>query len=473
MLRRARHALIFVCYELVTRQRPYSELRRLARLQWQPPAKIQAGLDAQLRPLLAHACAQVPHYRDLVAQSGLRPAQIEGAADLRLLPPLSRQALRAGFPDRMVASNLPARQGLLQRTSGSTGLPLEFFADRRAQARRLAAYLLAREWAGVPPGTTLLMITSPGHLGAGVGSSSRRVELGRRLLFGERYLNLSGLHTSAAALCACLAALPRRPGYFIWSFPSYLARLAAELAEQRLTLPRPPEVVLSYGESLTPLDAATISRAFGAPVVNQYTAWEAPHLAQSCPDNPALLHLLSDRAVLRVVRPDGQNAAAGEAGRLLLTDLTNYVMPLINYDLGDVATVGRPCRCGRGLPTLQAIEGRQHELIRLPSGRVVSPVTVGRQIAFACRAIPHVWEYQLVQTGPERLELRLVPTAAYTDQVGQQLAESLTALFEHQMRVSVRTVESIAPEPSGKRLLTKLEPRAEDLTDQALRSSQR
>jgi phenylacetate-CoA ligase len=458
MPRRVSQRLVLRVYERLTGQRPYTDLLRLEHLQWDPPERIAARLDAQLGPLLAHACQQVPHYRDLAARLGRRPT---GLADLQLLPPLERSELRAGFPDRFTAPNLPASRQLRLRTSGSTGLPLEFFADRQSQARRLAAYLLAREWAGAPLGTTLVLITSPGHLGAGVGSSSRPMELGRRVLLGERYLNLSGLHTSAAVLCARLAELPRGGRYFVWSFPSYLTGLAAELSAQGLTLPRPPTVVISYGETLTALAAATIGRAFGAPVVNQYTAWEAPHLAQSCPDNPALLHLLSDRAVLRVVTPDGQDAEPGESGRLLLTDLTNYVMPLINYDLGDIATRGGPCPCGRGLPTLLAVEGRFHELIRTPAGRVVSPVTIGRQIAFACRAIPYVWEYQLAQTGPDRLELRVVPTAAYTDRVGQHLADSLTTLLEHQMRLSVRTVERIPPEPSGKRLLTKLEPSAE------------
>ena len=55
------------------------------------------------------------------------------------------------------------------------------------------------------------------------------------------------------------------------------------------------------------------------------------------PDNADMLHVNSERAVVRVVRDDGTAAAVGERGRVLLTDLANHVMPFINYDIGDRA----------------------------------------------------------------------------------------------------------------------------------------
>ena len=53
---------------------------------------------------------------------------------------------------------------------------------------------------------------------------------------------------------------------------------------------------------------------------------------------------------------------------MVLTALANDVMPFINYDLGDWAIGGDPCPCGRGFPTLAAIEGRGGEMIETPDG---------------------------------------------------------------------------------------------------------
>ena len=61
---------------------------------------------------------------------------------------------------------------------------------------------------------------------------------------------------------------------------------------------------------------------------------------------------------------------------MLLTDLENQVMPFINYAVGDLAVAGSPCACGRGLPVLAAVAGRESEVIRLPAGEGVSSFTV-------------------------------------------------------------------------------------------------
>ena len=114
-------------------------------------------------------------------------------------------------------------------------------------------------------------------------------------------------------------------------------------------------MVISYAETLTPTNAASIRQAFRCEVVNYYSSWEVPQMAQTCPDNPELLHVNSERVLLRVVRPDGTTASPGESGRVVVTDLGNYVMPLINYFIGDSRRrrsplplrtwVSNPCQC--------------------------------------------------------------------------------------------------------------------------------
>ena len=104
-------------------------------------------------------------------------------------------------------------------------------------------------------------------------------------------------------------------------------------------------------------------------------------MAQSCPDHAALLHVNSERVVLRVVGGDGRDVRPGERGRVVVTALANDVMPFINYDLGDWAVRGGPCPCGRGFPTLAAIEGRSGEIIETPDGRAITPAMLANQLA--------------------------------------------------------------------------------------------
>ena len=54
----------------------------------------------------------------------------------------------------------------------------------------------------------------------------------------------------------------------------------------------------------------------------------------------------------------GKPCGVGEIGRVVVTPLSNFAMPLIRYDVGDTAEVGPPCACRRGLPVLTRIIGR-------------------------------------------------------------------------------------------------------------------
>ena len=245
-------------------------------------------------------------------------------------------------------------------------------------------------------------------------------------------------------------------GYAIWGFPSYIARIAAQLLESGVELPAYPRVVFTYAETLSLLNRRAIERAFRCRVVNHYSAWEVLHLAQTCPDHPDLLHVNTERAIVRVVRADGAPARPGEPGRVVVTDLANYVMPFINYEIGDWAVPGERCPCGRGFPTLAGIEGRLGEVLRTPTGRTILPIALCRFLNIGIRAHPYIWEYQAVQTAPDRVAFRLVPTPRLTPEVGGEAAgraRDVPRPRREPWRWS--RVDRIPVEPSGKRWLVK------------------
>jgi phenylacetate-CoA ligase len=214
-----------------------------------------------------------------------------------------------------------------------------------------------------------------------------------------------------------------------------------------------PRVVIAAAETLMPPERDAIERAFRAPVRSHYSCLEIPRIAQTCPDNPAVLHVNAERAIVRVVDEEGRSVAPGERGRVVVTDLVNQVMPFINYDLGDTAILGTPCPCGRGWPTLAAIEGRVTETLATGDGRAVSAAVLGQFLVTVCDVIPYVWEYQAVQESLGRVELRVVPTARYSADVGETLRRQLETLLGPGTRVRVETVEAIERAPSGKRLV--------------------
>jgi phenylacetate-CoA ligase len=444
--------LLFPACERLTGRRFWTEVERLRSRQWATPAELEARVVGRLRTLLAHAAAHVPHYREVFGDAGLDARAIRTVEDLARVPITTKADLRRRFPDGVSAENLPARRRMRGVTSGSTGQPFEFFLDRAAADTWTGAYLFFLEWAGTAFWHTEIVIASPRHfylVGRHVGPAAARA---RRWLLGREQVWLAGPDATLATLRSAVARSARRRPYHLWAYASYAARLARELLEEGGTLASAPRAVIAVAETLLPPERDAIERAFRAPVLSHYSCLEIPRIAQTCPDNPAVLHVNAERAIVRVVDEAGRSVAPGERGRVVVTDLVNQVMPFINYELGDTALLGAPCPCGRGWPTLGAIEGRVSETLVTRDGRAVSAAVLGQCLVTIGDALPYVWEYQAVQESLEMVELRVVPTARYTARIGEALRRQLEALLGPEMRVGVTVVDAIERTPSGKRL---------------------
>jgi phenylacetate-CoA ligase len=448
-------ARVPAAYQRLTGRRPWDELDRLRELQWWPAAELEARTLGKLRAIVSHAHAHVPYYRDLLRRAAVDPGDVRSLADVSRVPISRKVDLRPQPPGRVLADNLPVRRGAPGSTAGSTGMPFRFFTDRATAEVWLGSYMLFREWANAPFGGTMFWIPGPAHGSATAASIAWIQAAATGLALGERTIRLSDFEPDSAELCRRVRRSVGDGGFAIWGFPSYIARIAKELLESGAELPSYPRAVFSYAETLSLLNRRAIELAFRCRTANHYSAWEVLHMAQTCPDNPELLHVNSERAILRVVREDGSLAPPGEVGRLVVTDLANYVMPFINYEIGDWAVAGERCPCGRGFPTLASLEGRLGEVLRTPTGRTVLPIALCRFLNIRARAHPYIWEYQAVQTAPERVAFKVVPTARLTPDRVDWLRAQLEGFLGPGVSVTVDQVDRIPVEVSGKRLLVR------------------
>jgi phenylacetate-CoA ligase len=450
-------------YDRLAGRRIWEEWRALRKLQWRSSEELEERAEKRLSRLIVHAGTHVPFYREHFANAGIDPEKPVRIADLERLPVTTKAQLRAAFPSGALADNLPAGRYYRKLTSGSTGLPLEFFADRRAIDSWMASYLFFREWAHAPLGLMQLQIAAPPRFTGRLENEAFRIHSpgrsrwARRLLLGEISVRLSGIDLTLPEFLSEVRKAGKRD-YFILAFPSYAASLAAQILDSGWDPPRIPRAVISYAETLTPVRQRLIEKAFCCRVANHYSSLEVLHMAQTCPDNPALLHVNTERAILRIVREDGQSTRPGEAGRILATDLANEAMPFINYDTGDWGVAGTRCPCGRGFPTVMSIDGREAECFHTPSGKTVSPGTLGSFFGGPEGEHPHIWEYQALLTAPDSLNLRIVPAASFTAAISDQLIRHLEAWLGPGLSVTITLVDRIDPEPSGKRIVIKSQP---------------
>ena len=108
------------------------------------------------------------------------------------------------------------------------------------------------------------------------------------------------------------------------------------------------------GQSLDPQLRELAVKAWGVPIIHEYFIEEIGLIAQQCPLHQGL-HINSEFAFVEVLDEQGKPCTAGQTGRIVVTPIQNFQTPLIRYDTGNLAEVGRPCACGRTLPVLERI----------------------------------------------------------------------------------------------------------------------
>lgn len=104
---------------------------------------------------------------------------------------------------------------------------------------------------------------------------------------------------------------------------------------------------------------------------------------------------------------DDQPCGPGEAGRVVITGLRNYAMPLIRYQVDDYAELDEACDCGRGLPVLKRILGRVKDIWVLPTGEQRWTLLSSPELR-QFMALAPIIQYQFARVAVDRVEVRLV-----------------------------------------------------------------
>jgi len=373
-------------------------LHQLEESQWWSADRLKRAQMEQLQGLVQHATRHVPYYRDIL------PTAMDGPmteAAFRELPVLTRDALHEHF-EAMRSEHVPPQHGetRITSTSGSTGKPVRVL--QTVVMNHIAAALTLREhqWHARDVSGKLAAI----HLIA----KDRTAYPG--YMQSEWGWPTSTVYTTGdAALLSVQTSVAQQLDWLCEFNPDYLLTLASnldQLLEESARLNRKPQHlrgITALGEVLSDVVRARCKSEWNVTVVNNYSTREAGAIAMQCPQNDTL-HVCAEGVYVEVLREDGGACKPGEIGRVVVTPLHNFAMPLIRYELGDYAEVGGICECGRGLPVLTRIVGRQYNLLRLPDGSRVWP-SFGRTRMVKLAPIR---QHQFIQTGPATIEARLV-----------------------------------------------------------------
>lgn len=409
------------------------------RSQWLTAAELERNQFDQAAVLLRHALDTVPHYREKYGALSL-PGKLErGSLDRdawRSLPLLERSEIQQHF-ERLKSTRVPPSHGNIRvyGSSGSTGRPIKVLGTDTTHFFWLCLSLRDHVWHRRDVAKKLAVIRTKVKSGTspGWGEWSSSIVSGPSVALN--------IQTDVDEQLDWLIA--ENPDYLL-THPTNLHALVTRAAERGR---RPAGLceTRTFGEMLQPDLRALVRQVWGIRLTDMYSAEETGYIALQCPETEHY-HIQSENLLVEILNERGEPCQPGEVGEVVVTTLHNFAMPLIRYRILDHAEVGPPCPCGRGLPVLRRIAGRQRNMVVLPDGRSHWP-----SFPFgAWLEIAPVRQFQLIQHDTRTIEVRLVCPSPLNAREEAGISAMLAERFGYPFDFRFNYQDSIEAGPNGK-----------------------
>lgn len=319
-----------------------------------------------LKNIIFHANESVPFYRNLWKNNGIDIGKIETPDDLHYFPIISRTDLQLQPRSSLISDK--GGKASLHATSGTTTTPRQFLKDDSAHLYNsitVQRYFTAHN---IPAGSTVLFLHSGSHIP--IRYESKPFEkLSRRI-----YVSVSELIDSPELASGLKADV-------VVGSPQQLEAAAAFVYKTANICP--PRLFVNVAERLDFATRQRIANATGSCIADVYCSSELSTLIGfECSEHQGF-HINSDFLIVEVVNPVGERVGPGEQGEIVITDLYNYVSPIIRYRLGDIATTTAfsNCACRRSIPlAISHIDGRSTDQLINLEGKAFNAIPVIKEL---------------------------------------------------------------------------------------------
>ena len=418
---------------LAHRLRHYEQLEGLS-LQENQERQWQA-----LVRLLQYAYDSTLFYRRRFDSVRVHPQEIRSPADLRRIPPLTREDLRDHLPE--LCSRQYQREELLRAaTGGTTDTPVPLLRSLNSVREKAAIHLRFNLWARYRAGDKAFVLWGA-HTDL-PQNPSWRWRIYDRYLMRRSWAPASLLNEQI--LESYRKELNRFRPRIIYAYPTPLALFCEYLRNCGRPFHRPVSAICT-AEPLLAQQRRVIQQVLGCPVFEMYGSRDFGMIAAQC-ERQEGLHLNPAAAYVEFLPVKG--AETDDLREILVTDLLNDGMLLIRYQINDCALLGpEACSCGCGYPLIKQITGRTADVFQLPNGDRVPGISLHRVITEDC---PGLKKIQIIQETVHHFRLRFVRGESFTQADLEILRKRLDQRFGKSVNWGFEQVADIERERSGK-----------------------
>jgi phenylacetate-CoA ligase len=405
----------------------------LERSQWWDCSKLKEYQMRELRRLLAHSYEQVPYYRRVFDEHGLKPNRIQSPADFQRVPCLRKEQVKKE-PQAFLTRNRRIDRLATRDTSGTSGEPLQFPVDRDELEREWA--FVCHQWSRVG--------YRPGDARVDIRGQYVRGERPYEWDPAQRVLRLAPVVRDESVARLYLDLIRTYQPKFLCGYPSAVTHFASRIRQYGLHVEFQLTAVLFVSETLYAWQRTLVENVFGCRSYNFYGLAEHVAIAGECEASRAL-HCVPQYGITEV---DPQT------GEIIGTGFLNHAHPFIRYKTNDIASVADGCgceQCGRPyFPILAEIEGRLQDFVVTPDGVSINSCMLEYPFD-ASRTIACV---QIVQEAIDRVTIRAAPIdTSNVPLFATELARArkdLQRILGNEMKISSETMSAEEYAGSGK-----------------------
>lgn len=410
-------------------------LLRLDKTMSANPQKAKKQQNRNVHKLMKSAY-EIPFYRKRFDENHLTPDDFHCSEDLAKFPVLTKDELRVWMKELYDTHPEERDSWDATSTSGSTGIPLRLYQSQREHACANASWIRILMSFGYNP-----------FFGKMVSfESSYRSEKKSRDSFIQRFgilqrRILSEKRCIGDGTAEVIKELNDYAPDLICLRKNCIVRIALYAQQHNLQIKK-PKWYIPVSEMVDDVTRNILEKTFGSGLVDAYGSDETGSCIIKRPGND-YYDICNDTHVVNIY--DDQNHLA-DTGKVIITPLYKTDFPIINYDIGDIAS----SYVKDGIRYVTKIHGRLNDMVKHENGEDTSVLEL-RKIP---NGITGIAQFRYVQESYHDLRVELVrdpQDMTYTnEEITSFFLQCLTQLYGDEFKIDIRWLDVIPPDPNGK-----------------------
>jgi len=379
--------------------RQYRYLKKTDKLTLKELRELQ---DEKLKKIIEFNYCYIPYYRKIFDKLNLNPSDIASVKDLNKLPILTKSDIINNIDDFYSTHNNPVKYSNVS-TGGSTGKPLKYRMSKDNTDSAFAILLRGWSLGGYETGDKVAFIAGGSLVGRTLPFKLKIVDY----VIGFRRYSSYGMSNNLLKKYA-IDMISWQPK-FIRGYASAIFLFADYVQKNNLEKEFNIKGIFTTSEMLFDKQRDLISKVFNCDVFDTYGLNDGAISAFECKEHIGM-HIDMERGILEIVNKDGSSVVDDESGLILATTLNEYSMPLLRYDTGDIGSFSKvECRCTVKRPLLTKLKGRVTDVLEFNNILISSPIIT------VLMGQTNALQYQFIQTGINKLIIKILKGKEYTD----------------------------------------------------------